>query len=137
MVIMRLPVVLLLFALLSTTTAAGQPFLDEETEELLVEAVEAAVKLDLFYSRCRSDASYRRTENLNKLIAGKFRITVIGVQDDLFPERSYRAVRERLRREFAAELREAGGCRAAREQGLADVLQERYTAVLAAVERLP
>jgi len=136
---MRLPVVLLLLLLVTSlsTNAAGQSFLDEETEELLVQAVEAAVKLDLFYSRCRSDASYRRTENLNKLIAGKFRITVIGVQDDLFPERSYREARERLRREFAAELRAAGSCREAREQGLADVMQERYTALIAAIERLP
>jgi len=136
---MRVPLaaLFLLFALLVAATAPAQPFIDEETEALLVRAVEAATKVDLFYARCRSDASYRRTENLNKLMAGKFRITVIGVQDDLFPERSYRSARERLQREFGAQLREAGGCREARKQGLAEDMLERYKSLFTEIERLP
>ncbi|MBK1702143.1 hypothetical protein CKO41_09560 [Thiococcus pfennigii] len=122
---------------LFATTAFARPFLDPETEQLLVEAVEAAVTLDLFHARCRSDGSNRRTENLNKLIAGKFRLTVLGVQDDLFPERSYRRAQERLQRDFAAELRAAGGCQAARASGIAERLATRYQELFTALERLP
>lgn len=122
---------------LFAATAVARPFLDPQTEQLLVEAVESAVKLDLFHARCRSDGSRRRTENLNKLIASKFRLTVLGVQDDLFPERSYRRVQDRLQRDFAAELSAAGGCQAARASGVADQLATRYQELFTALERLP
>ena len=44
-------------------------------------AVEAAVEFDLYNARCRSDGSGRRTDNLNKELASKFRMTVLDVQD--------------------------------------------------------
>lgn len=113
------------------------PYFDPETERLLVEAVTAAIELDLFHTHCRSDRSNRRTENLNKLIASKYRITVIGVLDDLFPERSYRRAQERLQGDLAERLRVAGGCRGAREAGIADALAERYQTLYATIETLP
>lgn len=118
-------------------TATARPFIDEDTQQLLVEAIEAAAFVDLFHERCRSDRSGRRTENLNKLITSKFRITIVGVQDDLFPERSFRRARERLQEEFGEMLREAGGCREARASGMAEALGERYRELFSAVEALP
>jgi hypothetical protein len=112
-------------------------FLDEATEQLLVDAVEAAAELDLYHARCRRDVSGRRTDNLNKELASKFRITVIKVQDDLFPERSYRRAQERLQRDFLTDLKDAGGCRSAKEQGMAEQLRERYGALMREIERLP
>ncbi|AGA90487.1 hypothetical protein Thimo_1710 [Thioflavicoccus mobilis 8321] len=133
----RIAIALSLLIALMATASAARTFLDPDTEELLVEAVEAAVRLDLFHARCRSDGSNRRTENLNKMIAGKFQLTIIGVQDDLFPERSYRRAQERLQRDFAADLRAAGGCQAARDSGVAAQLAERYEELFSALERLP
>jgi hypothetical protein len=111
--------------------------LDEDTTRLLVDAVEAAAELDLYNARCRSDQSGRRTENLNKALAGRFRITVIGVQDRYFPERSYRQAQERIQTAFLERLKAGGGCAEARTSGLRAVLEARHRETLGAIEALP
>lgn len=118
-------------------SAAAQPFLDEHTEQLLVDAVEAAAAVDLYHARCRSDVSGRRTENLNKELVSRFRMTVIDVQDDLFPEGSYRRAQERIQRDFLKDLREAGGCREAKEAGMPERLRKRYDTLMREIEALP
>ena len=115
----------------------AQLLLDEETEQLLVQAVEAAVELDLYNARCRSDVSGRRTDNLNKTLASKFRLTVLKVQDDLFPDRSYRRAQERLQREFLEKLKQAGGCKEAKEQGMPAQLRDRYDNLMREIDALP
>ena len=111
--------------------------LDPETEQLLVEAVEAAAALDFFNARCRSDNSGRHIDNLNKELVSKLRVTVLSVEDDLFPERDYRRARERMQEELIGILREAGGCKGAKDSGLRDRLQANFREKLEAVEDLP
>jgi PleD family two-component response regulator len=111
--------------------------LDETTEVLLIEAVEAAYALDLYHARCRSDGSNRRTENLNKLLASRMRLTVLRVQDDVFPERNYRKVQERLQREFVATLNANGGCAGVKDSELPAELRARYDEKIKAIEALP
>ena len=118
-------------------SARAQGLLDEETTQLLVGAVEAAAELDLYNARCRSDQSGRRTENLNKALAGRFRITVIGVQDRYFPERSYRKSQERIQNAFLERLKAAGGCAEAKTSGLREALEARHRDTLGAIEALP
>jgi hypothetical protein len=115
----------------------AQPLLDEETEQLLVQAVEAAAELDLYNARCRSDRSHRRTDNLNKELASRFRMTVLEVEDDLFPERSYRKAKERLQRDFLAKLKQAGGCKEAKKAGMPGKLRERYDGLMSEIDALP
>ncbi|MFZ1539770.1 MAG: hypothetical protein WAT23_20595 [Chromatiaceae bacterium] len=117
--------------------ASAQPLLDDNTQRLLVEAVSAAADVDLYNARCRSDQSGRRTNNLNKTLASKFRMTVLEVQDDLFPEGSYRRAQARLQEDFLARLKEAGGCAGAKEADMPAVLGERYNTLLRQIERLP
>ncbi|MFD2113014.1 hypothetical protein [Thiorhodococcus fuscus] len=130
------PVALILLAGLALPSVSA-PNLNEETQELLVSAVTAAAELDLYNARCRGDQSGRQTDNLNKEMVGKLGITVLGVEDDLFPERSYRATQKRLERDFLAELRDAGGCPGAKESDLPEVLKARYYERLNAVRELP
>jgi hypothetical protein len=134
----RRPARLLLALLISVAGAANAAVpLDPETEQLLVEAVEAAAALDFFNARCRSDNSGRHMDNLNKEIVGKLRVTVISVQDDLFPERGYRQAQQRMQEQFITALREAGGCKGAKDSGLRDRLQTLFREKLEAVEDLP
>jgi len=130
-----LPTALLLCLL--TGPAYAQGLIDEHTERLLVEAVTAAVELDLYNARCRSEVSGRRTENLNKTLASRFRLTVIRVQDDMFPERSYRRVQERLQQDFLDRLREVGGCREAKQAGMQEELNDRYQRLMQEIRALP
>ena len=122
---------------LASGLALAQPLLDENTQRLLVEAVSAAADFDLYNARCRSDQSGRRTDNLNKTLASKFRMTVLEVQDDLFPEGSYRRAQTRLQEDFLARLKEAGGCAGAKEAGMPAALGERYDTLIRQIERLP
>lgn len=124
-------------SLLVSGAAAARLPLDEATEQLLVEAVEAAAAVDFYNARCRSDVSGRRTDNLNKELVSRLRTTVLSVQDDLFPERSYRRVQERLQDEFLETLRQAGGCKGAKESGMSERLGARYEAAMSAIEALP
>lgn len=121
----------------SATGPAAQTLLDEQTERLLVEAVEAATELDLYNARCRSDGSGRRTDNLNKELASKFRMTVLNVEDDLFPERSYRRAKERLQLDFLEKLKQAGGCKEAKKAGMPNALRERYDRLMQEIDALP
>ena len=115
----------------------AQSLLDEETRQLLVAAVEAAAELDLYYARCRRDLSGRRTDNLNQELASKFRLTVLEVEDSLFPERSYRRVEERLQREFSTKLKQSGGCKGAKQAGMPNRLRAHYDDLIGSLEQLP
>lgn len=129
---------LLLGALAACLAARAAPApLDPQTAAILVSAVEAAAALDLYNARCRSDDSGRHTDNLNKELVGKLRITVISVQDDLFPERSFRRAQERLQGQFMEILRQAGGCKGVKESGLPDDLKARFRDSLDAIDALP
>jgi hypothetical protein len=117
--------------------ALAAPPLDEEQARVLVEAVESASALDLYNARCRSDNSGRFMDNLNKALVGRLRITVLTIQDDLFPERGYRQAQRRMQEEFLATLGEAGGCKGVKESGLPERMQARHRELLEAIERLP
>jgi hypothetical protein len=122
---------------LTSGLVTAQPALDENTQGLLVEAVTAAADLDLYNARCRSDQSGRRTNNLNKILASKFRLTVLKVQDDLFPEGSYRPAQARLQEAFLTRLKEAGGCAGAKAAGMPAALGERCDTLTLQIEQLP
>jgi hypothetical protein len=111
--------------------------LDEATQAMLVNAVEAAFELDLYNSRCRSDQSGRRSENLNKELVSRYRMTVLDVQDDYFPEGYYRDAQARMQADFLARLRDLGGCEGAKAARLRDTLGQRYDEAMAAVARQP
>lgn len=110
---------------------------DDATRDLLVEAVEAAFALDLYNARCRRDQSGRRTENLNKALSSRFRITVIGVQDDLFPERDYRRAQARMQQQFLEQLRAFDGCAGAKAARWRDALGARYDQAMTGIAALP
>ena len=117
--------------------AEAAPPMEEDKARLLVEAVESASALDLYNARCRSDNSGRFTDNLNKALVGRLRITVLTIKDDLFPERSYRQAQRRMEEEFLETLGQAGGCKGAKESGLPDRMQTRHRELLDAIDALP
>jgi hypothetical protein len=107
-----------------------ESLLSDADRALLVEAVEAAFELDLYNLRCRNDESGRHTENLNKELASSYRMTVLDVLDDLFPEGYYRSARERMQQDLLNRLRELGGCAGAKNSGLRTELAERYDSAM-------
>jgi len=132
----RLLLTLPLLGVLAAAPAAT-PDPTPETRATLVDAVEAAADLDFYNARCRSDDSGRHSDNLNKQLVSKLRLTIVTVQDEWFPEHGYRAVQKRLIEQSAELLRQSGGCKAAKEAGLPERLSERYRKGVAAIEALP
>lgn len=126
---------LLALYLIAPRLVAGD--LDPATRQTLIDGVTTATAMDLYHARCRGDISGRQTDNLNKLLVSKLRTTVLSVEDDLFPERSYRLTRQRLEQDFLARLRDVGGCPGAKETGLPDRLRASYEAALEAIRALP
>jgi len=116
-------------------SADASEFLDKQTQQQLVNAVEAAYELDLYNARCRSDQSGRRTENLNKVLVSRYRLTVLDVQDDFFPEGYYRDAQARMERDFLGRLRDIGGCVGAKTRRLRDDLGRRYDAAMSQIDR--
>jgi hypothetical protein len=128
----------LVYSLLKMPSEArAQGALDAATEQLIVDAVEAAFELDLYNNRCRQDRSGRRTENLNKVLASSFRMTVLDAQDDLFPEGYYRDAQARMSADFLERLQALGGCAGAKEKRLRDSLRERYDQAMRRLEQFP
>jgi hypothetical protein len=131
------PVLAALAVLTATGAVASPPNLDPETERLVVEAVETAAALDFYNARCRSDVSGRHTDSLNRELVEKIRTTVISVQDYFFPEKSFRRVQTRLQEKLQDELRQAGGCKGAKESGLPERLRAQMQEQMDAIEALP
>jgi triphosphoribosyl-dephospho-CoA synthetase len=113
------------------------PPLDEDQGRILVEAVESATAIDLYNARCRSDNSGRFMDNLNKALVGRLRMTVITIQDDLFPERGFRQAQRRMQEQFQETLSQAGGCKGAKESGLPERMQARHRELLEAIDAMP
>lgn len=130
-------VVIAALALLMPSALSARGSLDEATQALIVNAVEAAFELDLYNNRCRQDRSGRRSENLNKVLASGFRMTVLDAQDDLFPEGYYRDAQARMREDFLARLQALGGCSGAKQAKLRDRLRERYEQTMDRLEQFP
>jgi hypothetical protein len=126
-----------LLALALPCIVAAEPILDEDTQKLLVDAVTAAAERDFYDMRCRSDESGRYIDNLNKELVGKFRMTVLQVEDNLFPEGSYSRAKKRLQRDFLAKLKSAGGCKEAKKAGMRERLRERYDKLMQQIDKLP
>lgn len=108
--------------------------MDAGKAQVLVEAVESAVALDLYNARCRSDSSGRFMDNLNKALVGRLRITVLTIQDDLFPERGFRQAQRRMEGQFQETLNQAGGCKGAKDSGLPERLRARHLELMQAIE---
>jgi len=124
---------ILLCILLASGGTQAAELLDEQSQQMLVGAVEAAYELDLYNNRCRSDQSGRRTENLNKELVSRYRMTVLDVQDDFFPEGYYRDAQARMQRDFLERLRDMGGCDGAKTDRLRDTLGARFDAAMVEV----
>ena len=116
---------------------AATPDLSPETRSVVVEAVTAAATLDFYNARCRSDDSGRHSDNLNKQLVGKLRLTIVTAEDEFFPDKGYRTVQKRLIEDAAEGLRQAGGCKGAKESGLSETLNTRYRKAVEAIEALP
>ena len=130
-------IALVCLVLWSTATPGPRDPLDPITAELLVALVRAAAQYDLYSARCRGDASGRRTDNLKKVLIGRYGLTPTQVQDDYFPERSHRAARRNIEKDFVQQIAQLGGCREAKKAGYQDDLRARYLALMDKLNRFP
>ncbi|MBB1124777.1 hypothetical protein [Thiospirillum jenense] len=120
----------------SSSNTPAAPLRDPQMAPLLLTLVTTAKELDLYNSRCRKDGAGRYSDNLNKTLVSRYRMTILDVQDRYFPERDYRAAQAQLDQHFFNQLQALGGCAAAKQQGFFEQLRERFDQALAELLRL-
>lgn len=129
-------------ALLSALFAIGQPahavnlLVSEETGQLLAELVRASAEYDLYNARCRGNAASTKTEDSNRLLLSKYRLTVNQVIAN-FIGRDDRAERIAMEQLFLQKLNQLGGCAEAKKQGLQKQLDQKYRQLFEQISDLP
>ena len=114
----------------------AKPLLSDETASLLVELVRASLEYDLYNARCRGNAASTKTEDSNRLLIFKYRLTVNQVinyyigQDD-------RAEKAAIEQTFLQKLSSMGGCALAKKSGLPKQLDKNYRQLFEQVSNQP
>lgn len=115
---------------------AAKPLISEETGSLLAELVRASLEYDFYNARCRGNAASTKTEDSNRLLLFKYRLTVNQVinhyigQDD-------RAEKAAIEQAFLQKLSQMGGCSKAKKQGLPKELDQNYRQLFEQISNQP
>lgn len=108
----------------------------EETGRLLAELVRASAEYDLYNARCRGNAASTKTEDSNRLLLAKYRLTVNQVITN-FIGRDDRAERAAMEQLFLQKLNQLGGCAEAKKRGLQRELDQKYRQLFEQISDLP
>ncbi|MCP3866551.1 MAG: hypothetical protein GY703_00335 [Gammaproteobacteria bacterium] len=109
---------------------------DEETGRLLVELVKVSQEYDLYNDRCRGNAASTKTKGSNRLFIAKYQLTVNQVISRYIGEDD-RAEKAAIEEAFLGRIRQMGGCRTSKKQGLQKELDERYRRMFEQISNLP
>lgn len=104
---------------------SAKPLISEEASGLLVELVRASLEYDLYNARCRGNAASTKTEDSNRILLFKYRLTVNQVIN-LYIGQDDRAEKARIEQNFLQKLSSVGGCSMAKKRGLLKKLDQDY-----------
>lgn len=120
----------------SQSLFAANPLVTDEVGRLLMELVRVSQEYDLYNARCRGNAASTKTENSNRLLLSKYRLTGNQVINR-YMGRDDRAERAAIEQEFLQKLSTMGGCSAAKKKGLLKELDQNYRRLFAQISDLP
>jgi len=105
--------------------AADDPYIDAQTRKVLTDLVETAMLYDIYNNRCRGSIASMQTDNAEKLIIDRFGLTVSQVVRRIIKQEPD-ALKIEIEQRLVNQIRELGGCRAAKQKGYLDKLSDRY-----------
>lgn len=115
---------------------SANPPVDNETGKILAELVRASLEYDYFNARCRGNRASTNTEESNRLLLFKYRLTVNQVIY-AFMGRDDRAERAAIEQELLQKLSLKGGCSKAKKGGMLQELDMHYRQLFDQVTDLP
>jgi hypothetical protein len=128
-----LTVIWLIFLSAKVINAQDTISFTQETDQLILELIEAANALDAYNERCRGYGSSMKTDDVSSLLYEKYRARA---NDFLqaYKDKNVIAAQDEMNRNFHKNLREAGGCANAKSNGFEKGLQDKYRELLNTLE---
>lgn len=129
---------LLYYCLVSSPAAlaAGPTLPPDISGKLLAELVRASLEYDVYNARCRGNTASTKTNDSNRLLLRKYRLTVNQVINHYLGTDD-RQVKTDIGNQVLEKIAELGGCRAAKQGGLLKTLDLNYRQLFQQVADLP
>jgi hypothetical protein len=121
---------------ISLSAFATNPLVSEETGKLLAELVRTSLEYDLYNARCRGNAASTKTDDSNRLLLSKYKLTVTQVIN-LYIGEDDRAERAAMQQDFLRKIGQMGGCKMAKKKGLREELDQSYRQLFEQISNLP
>jgi hypothetical protein len=105
----------------SLSAFCANPLVSEATGELLANLVRTSLEYDLYNTRCRGNAASTKTDDSNRLLISKYKLTVNQVINQYIGT-DFRAERAAIEQAFLQKIGQMGGCNMAKKKGLLEAL---------------
>ena len=120
----------------SLNAFAANPLISDETGKLLADLVRTSLEYDLYNARCRGNAASTKTDDSNRLLISKYKLTVNQIIN-FYIGKDERAERAAVEQDFLQKISQMGGCKPAKEKGLLDALDQNYRQLIERISNLP
>ena len=120
----------------SLNAVAANPLISDETGKLLADLVRTSLEYDLYNARCRGNAASTKTDDSNRLLISKYKLTVNQIIN-FYIGKDERAERAAVEQDFLQKISQMGGCKPAKEKGLLDALDQNYRQLIERISNLP
>ena len=120
----------------SLSVFSANPLISDETGRLLADLVRTSLEYDLYNARCRGNAASMKTDDSNRLLISKYKITVTQVIN-IYIGKDDRAERAAVEQDFMQKISQMGGCEMAKKKGLLKELDKNYRELFDRISNLP
>ena len=103
---------------------------------MLADLVRTSLEYDLYNARCRGNAASTKTDNSNRLLISRYKLTVSQIIN-LYIGKEERAERASIEQEFIQKISQMGGCKMAKKKGLLEELDQKYRQLFEQISNLP
>lgn len=129
-------IALVLMFAISLSAFSANPLISEETGRMLADLVRTSLEYDLYNARCRGNAASTKTDNSNRLLISRYKLTVSQIIN-LYIGKEERAERASIEQEFIQKISQMGGCKMAKKKGLLEELDQKYRQLFEQISNLP
>ena len=121
---------------ISLSAYSANPLISGDTGRLLADLVRTSLEYDLYNARCRGNAASTKTDDSNRLLISKYKLTVDQVIN-LYIGKDERAEKATIEQDFVQRIGQMGGCSMAKKKGLREALDQRYRQLIEQISNLP
>lgn len=121
---------------ISLSAFSANPLISDGTGKLLADLVRTSLEYDLYNARCRGNAASTKTDDVNRLLISKYKLTVNQVIN-LYIGKDERAEKAIIEQDFIQKIAQLGGCRMAKKKGLLEEVDQQYRHLFEQISNMP